>query len=268
MYQGSSPPSPTTLTLPSHTVTAAEETQRKEKRTREKDPKRDKIRKPAEASGGVPAPTAAYLTNSAMPPFQLPYTRQMLIVIDLNGTLLFRPNKRQPTKFVERPYAREFLRYCLEVFYVVIWSSAQPKNVHRMCEQLMTPELRERCVAIWGRDKFDLAPEDYNQRVQCYKRLSKIWEDPIILGSHPCVETGMRWTQANTVLIDDSLEKARSEPFNLIPIPEFTGLKDEPEYVLPQVHDYINECARYADASAYIRTQPFKINPNWQLVAS
>ncbi|RYP25912.1 hypothetical protein DL768_011676 [Monosporascus sp. mg162] len=196
---------------------------------------RDMRSKPSAASGGVPDPSPTYLAHASLPPLLLPYPRKILVVIDLNGTLLYRPNRKNPSSFIERPHARRFLSYCVETFVVVIWSSAKPDNVRKMCDQLMTPEQQKKVVAIWGRDKFGLSKSDYKQRVQCYKRLSALWSAPEVATSHPNYANGGRWSQADTVLVDDSLEKARSEPYNLIPIPEFMGDRNEPGYILPQI---------------------------------
>ncbi|OTB19024.1 hypothetical protein K445DRAFT_38016, partial [Daldinia sp. EC12] len=220
---------------------------------------------PSAASGGIPNPTPEYLELAAYPPFQLPYARKILVVIDLNGTLLYRPSRHNPTSFVERPHARTFLRYCIDTFKVVIWSSAMPDNVKNMCAQLLDPQQLSQVVAVWGRDHFGLSKDDYNKRVICYKRLSVLWADPTVAASHPEFAEGKRWSQADTVLVDDSIDKAHSEPYNIIEIPEFKGYTNEPPFVLPQVHDYINECARQADISTYIGSQPFKLVPDWQL---
>ncbi|KAI0434545.1 HAD-like domain-containing protein [Xylaria sp. FL1042] len=224
--------------------------------------RRDKTSRPSPESGGVPDPTPEYLALASHPPFLLPYPRDLLVVIDLNGTLLHRPHRHSPTRFVERPHARSFLSYCVNTFTVVIWSSARPANADNMCKRLLTPEDRAKVVAVWGRDSFGLSKADYNQRVQCYKRLTKLWNDPVVAASHPA---GEKWSQLNTVLVDDSMEKARSEPFNLIQIPDFTGDAKEPGFVLPQVHDYLNYCSQQTNVSAYMRNQPFKIKPDFTL---
>ncbi|CCF44890.1 hypothetical protein CH063_14145, partial [Colletotrichum higginsianum] len=92
---------------------------------------------PSAASGGVPDPTPEYLHRASLPSTLLPTPRPILVVMDLNGTLLHRPNRRQATSFVERPHARRFLQYCLDTFHVVVWSSARPGNVQSMCDQLL-----------------------------------------------------------------------------------------------------------------------------------
>jgi hypothetical protein len=93
---------------------------------------RDAKIQPSKESGGIPNPTNDYLAASNMIPQPLQEPQHLLVVIDLNGTLLFRPSRRQPTKFTARPNTRQFLRYCINTFTVVIWSSAKPENVKNM----------------------------------------------------------------------------------------------------------------------------------------
>lgn len=220
---------------------------------------------PSASSGGIPDPTPLYLAQSFAPPSTLPRPRRILVILDLNGTLLYRPTRRMPTKFVERPHARPFLGYCLDTFYLAVWSSARPENVRRMLDQILTEEQRRRCVVIWGRDRFGLSANDYNTRVQCYKRLTTLWNDAKVQASHPHAASGGRWDQSNTVLVDDSLEKGRSEPHNILTIPEFTGIQSDRVDVLPQVHDYLNLLCYQADISRYMRETPFKLDPSYQL---
>ncbi|KAF7875031.1 hypothetical protein EAF04_002203 [Stromatinia cepivora] len=225
---------------------------------------------PSKASGGIPNPTSEYLERTYTKPDQGPtpslLARHLLVVIDLNGTLLYRPNRKNPTKFTARPHAEKFLQYCIDTFSVIIWSSAKSQNVIPMCQTILTPKLRQKVIAIWGRETFGLTGMDYNMRVQCYKRLTKLWNDPKIAASHPDAQNGGRWDQTNTVLIDDSSEKARSEPYNLIEIPEFFGDDKEVGDVLPQVHDYLNFLSMHENVSAAIRHSPFvplpKANPH------
>ncbi|KAM5342679.1 hypothetical protein ACJ41O_013645 [Fusarium nematophilum] len=220
---------------------------------------------PSPSSGGVPNPTPQYIAQAHLNPRRLPQPRRILVVMDLNGTLLYRPNKRRPFNFVERPHAKAFLSYCLETFHVAIWSSARPENVDKMVAQLLTPEQRERCLLVWGRDTFGLSKPDYDAKVQVYKRLTSVWCDPRVMASHPSASVGGRWDQSNTILVDDSLEKGRSEPFNLLQIPEFSGLATEIPNVLPQVHDYLNTLAYEADISRSVRQSPFKLDTAYTL---
>ncbi|KAG6039803.1 hypothetical protein E4U41_002127 [Claviceps citrina] len=218
---------------------------------------------PSTASGGVPSPSARYLAQTLPPPCVLPSPRRLLVVLDLNGTLLHRPSSRQPCRFVKRPHAQQFLAHCLESFHLAIWSSAQPKNVSNMVGQLLTTAQRGRCVVVWARDRLGLSADDYHARVQVYKRLSRLWDDPAVRASHPEAADGGRWDQSNTVLVDDSLEKGRSEPYNILCIPEFVGLHAEPSHVLPQVQDYLSRLTFQADVSRYMRATPFTLDPGY-----
>lgn len=217
------------------------------------------ITAPSAESGGVPEPTAEYLEQASREAQRLAAPKPTLVVIDLNGTLLYRPHKRNPSRFVERPLAREFLERCIDKYHVVIWSSARPENVRRMCARLLSPAYLRRVVAVWGRDRFGLTEHDYNQRTQCYKRLTRLWQDPDVAASHPRAAEGASWSQADTVLIDDSAEKARSEPHNAITLPEFAGDLDENPRVLPLVEQYLDTLTMQLDVSAYIRANPFTV---------
>lgn len=228
------------------------------------DPK-EKRQVPSRDSGGVPEPTPLYLARSFAPPATLPQPRRILVILDLNGTVLYRPTHRQPTNFVERPHARRFLDYCLEAFHLAVWSSARPDNVQHMLTQLLTRDQRERCVVTWARDRLGLSQDDYNSRVQCYKRLATVWNDKQVQASHPAADRGGRWDQSNTVLVDDSREKGRSEPHNILAVPEFSGLHNEKADVLPQVHDYLNVLCHQQDISRYMRQSPFELDPSYQL---
>ncbi|CAH0053405.1 unnamed protein product [Clonostachys solani] len=234
--------------------------------SRSKKEERDPVRMPSQESGGVPDPSADYLAQAAGPPSTLAQPRRILVVLDLNGTLLYRPSKRRPFHFVARPHARKFMEYCLDTFQLAIWSSARPQNVHKMVEKLLTPEDVARCVVVWSREHFGLSTEDYDSRVQVYKRLTRLWTDTAVIASHPDAATGSCWDQTNTVLVDDSLEKGRSEPHNLLTIPEFSGLENESAEVLPQVHDFLNALCWQSDVSRYIRQTSFQLDEHYKLV--
>lgn len=226
--------------------------------------KRDNPRQaPSSESGGVPTPTQSYLSTAALPPFPSPQPRPLLVIIDLNGTLIHRPSRRSnPTNFHPRPHASPFLHYVISTFSTMIWSSAKPDNVRSVTNRLLTPSDRAGLIALWGREAFGFTDKDYNGRTQCYKRLERAWADPAVRGSHPM---GGEWDQTNTVLIDDSAEKARSEPYNLVEIPEFSGGDEEAAEILPQVHTYLNTLSLQGDVSRYIRENPFRVQDRFEM---
>ena len=179
-----------------------------------------------------------------------------------SGTLIPRPSRlSNPTNFHPRPHASPFLHYVITTFTTMIWSSAKPENVRSVTDRLLTPSDRAGLVALWGREAFGFTEKDYNGRTQCYKRLERAWGDAAVRDSHPM---GGVWDQSNTVLIDDSAEKARSEPYNLVEIPEFCG-GEEAADVLPQVHTYLNTLAMQGDVSRYMRENPFRLQERFEV---
>ncbi|KAK5676917.1 hypothetical protein LTS10_010681 [Elasticomyces elasticus] len=202
-----------------------------------------------------PEPTRSYLKQAEQTPGVRPNTepRPLLVILDLNGTLLHRKNRK--TSFTARPHVSEFLWYLMENHKVMIWSSARPENVQSIVKEIFMPKQLAKLIAVWGRERLQLSPEQYNMRVQVYKQLSWVWRDDEIANSGI---DGVGWAQDNTVLIDDSLEKAASEPCNLIKIDEFEGKPEQLETdVLGQVVDYLEvlKCAR--DVSSAIRNAPY-----------
>ncbi len=218
--------------------------------------KKEKVKvPPSAASGGVPNPTIQYLNQSLGLPVTTAYRKPLLVVLDLNGTILRRVDRG--SGYVERKDTKIFMSYCLSHFQVMIWSSATKGNVDRMCKKLLG---KESPITIWSRDQLGLTREDSLKNVQCYKRLTRVWANRAIQAQHPFAASGFFWDQTNTVLIDDSAEKARSEPFNCITLPDYNKDSDESLPVLPRVHDYLNMLACQEDVSRFIRAHPFDIH--------
>ncbi|WPH04029.1 Hypothetical protein R9X50_00691300 [Acrodontium crateriforme] len=200
-----------------------------------------------------PIPSPEYLTFAARIPRTTSEPRKLLVVLDLNGTLLYRTNKQS---FKSRPKVALFLRYLFANHKVMVWSSATLPNVDVMCEKIFKEEQLDQLVAIWARDKLRLSRDNYKERVQVYKRLSWIWDNALI--KQAAQDMGTEWDQDNTVLIDDNLEKAASEPHNLLQIEEFTARPEQMTTdVLGQVVEYLETLARQKDLSAYMRIHPF-----------
>ncbi len=88
-------------------------------------PQKRKIKKTKEApsteSGGVPNPTIDYLDRARGSPATLPGRKPMLVILDLNGTLLRRLDTG--AGYAERKHAKTFVSYCVQRFEVMIWSS-------------------------------------------------------------------------------------------------------------------------------------------------
>lgn len=204
-----------------------------------------------------PLPSREYINRMSLVSRALDKPRPLLVVLDLNGALLRR--KRGSGSFVGRPRLTEFLRYLLREHKIVIWSSAKPHNVEAICDKLFTPAEREKVVAIWARDKLRLG-NNYNDRVQVYKQLSWLWADKKIQSSHPDPQS--TWTQFNTVLVDDSVEKGASEPYNLLLIDEFEGKPEQMDTdVLGQVVQHLERLKWQSNVSAFLKIMPFLTVP-------
>jgi hypothetical protein len=215
-----------------------------------------------------PKPTEEYLEQASLPPRRLTGPKKLLIVLDLNGTLLVRSNRG--SNYTPRPHVDEFLAYCLEHHKLIIWSSARPHNVNPMVAHLFNRKQYAKLVAVWHRDHLRLGLH-YNEKVQVYKQLTWLWKDAVVQASFPTeapapfeIEDGLKespstkWDQSNTVLLDDSTDKAASEPYNLIRVDEFTKEnKDEEDEILSRVMAYLEDLKWEADVSAAIRVRPF-----------
>lgn len=203
-----------------------------------------------------PEPTEPYLAKADTPAICLSTPKSLLLVLDLNGTLLFRTT--MATHYVPRPGLGEFLDYCFANHSVLIWSSARPRNVVGMCKKVFTPVQQSLLLGQWGRDTLGLSPEQYQQRVQVYKNLDTVWSNPEIQSRHPSSATGGRWGQEDTVIIDDSALKAAAQPFNLVQVPEFVRSDDSVQVargVLEQVKSKLEELRAWDNVSAMIRAQ-------------
>ncbi|KAI9809586.1 MAG: hypothetical protein M1825_000018 [Sarcosagium campestre] len=211
-----------------------------------------------------PIPSEEYLNQSLDKSEYEDLIQPLLLVLDLNGTLLCR--NRTKRTITPRPEMRPFLRYIFDKFTVMIWSSATPRNVDEMCRNIFTAKQRKRIVAQWSRDRLGLTKEQYCGKVQVYKNLDQIWQDAQILASHPARATGEVWSQKNTILLDDSIVKAASHPFNILEIPEFIDNAEkslEEQRPLKQVITYLEQARRQANVSSFIRQSPFRLGGTW-----
>ncbi|EUC36303.1 hypothetical protein COCCADRAFT_88607 [Bipolaris zeicola 26-R-13] len=211
----------------------------------------------------APQPTEEYMEQSAGEPCENENPGPMLVILDLNGTVLYRPNRNAKT-MIERPFLKPFLRYLFENFKVMVWSSARPDNVKALVNQALDNDLRSKLVAQWARDSFGLSPANYQQNVQVYKNLKLVWSRSQIQSYHPDYDAGGRFGQHNTVLIDDSSIKASAQPYNLLEIPEFSATPEQMQGdVLREVAGYLEVLRKQSDVSEYIRKNPFVEGGQW-----
>lgn len=124
-------------------------------------------------------PSPEYLAVTLEPSFKLNDARaqRKLLVLDLNGTLVFRSphqkrnayqmrgNQRPLRTVHRRPYLTSFTEYLFhpgnrEWLDTMIWSSAQPHSVADMVDHCF-PGKKDELAAIWARDTLGLTQEDY-----------------------------------------------------------------------------------------------------------
>ncbi|KAJ5933498.1 hypothetical protein N7454_005827 [Penicillium verhagenii] len=189
----------------------------------------------------VPTPTQSYMQQASGIPQRCP-KRPLLVILDLNGTLICRKHRRLPPSFAERAGLKNFLDELFKNYSVMVWTSSRPPTLNAIVKILFPSKSQKRkLVALWGRDKFGLTTRQYNAKLQVYKELHKVWDASECQLRYPGNATapkdggpskdipmppfpkGRRWDQTNTILIDDSKIKALSEPYNILEVPEFTN---------------------------------------------
>ncbi|OAV94090.1 hypothetical protein PTTG_02897 [Puccinia triticina 1-1 BBBD Race 1] len=199
-----------------------------------------------------------------------------LLILDLNGCLLYREYQPGRPKIIHpRPHLHDLFQYALgppadqgkhsqgsqkQNWEVLIWSSAQPKNVQLMCNAIEVqkrPKLSNRgqratqledisnqlgslkinhgeaegskkaeliprrVLDIWDRNQLDLSSVDYGRKVSTTKDLRKIWDR--LSWTDPESGKELKWDAHNTVIVDDSPDKLSLQPGNLCMISEFSG---------------------------------------------
>lgn len=144
----------------------------------------------------LPSPRYIALSDPARAPPSRDGPRTKLLVLDLNGALIYRDKRTgDKRRSFPRPYLASFLEYLflpeLEVngekreraWEVFVWSSAQPHNVRAMVEGCFgmkwvegvwedeaDEEKKEReergegrLLGVWARDKLGLDQHDYRK---------------------------------------------------------------------------------------------------------
>ncbi|OAJ41702.1 hypothetical protein, variant [Batrachochytrium dendrobatidis JEL423] len=160
---------------------------------------------------------------------------KLLIVFDLNGTLLERLSSkevkdiRSKCSFLPessnykyrskwcflRPHLNELIRFVVQQPHITIgvWTSAEAPNAQRLTELTFGPAFKH-VSFVMDRSYCDHAPTGVKSH-NLLKDVSKIWSDETL---NP---NGV-WSNKNTILIDDSPRKFRHSKLNAIGIPTFT----------------------------------------------
>ncbi|KAI5116609.1 hypothetical protein M0805_004828 [Coniferiporia weirii] len=187
-----------------------------------------------------------------------------LLILDLNGTLLVRKERRS---ILPRPYMPAFRAYLFAPqtrawLDTMVWSSAQPHNVEKMVRRCFfengeeemgkswggggngwksegTDKWEGKLVAVWGRDTLGLSHADYSRKSQTTKDLAKPWS---ALGDEG-------HSARTTLLLDDSPAKARLQPYNHVCIAEY-GEEARERDVASKRGEIIRELARFVAEKA------------------
>lgn len=196
-----------------------------------------------------PQPSDDYLNQAVDDPVRATAPQRLLIILDLNGTCVHRHQSSKPGS--PRPHLKPFLEYLFEYHDVMVWSSAMPKNVNKMCRNIFTPEQFDKLVAMWTRENLRLGRLIVT-KIKGHKQLTWVWE------ALNAIKEDKTWLydQTNTVLIDDTRLKAAAEPWNLLEVPEWNG-HDQDDDILRQARKYIDENLCWTrDVSQYLHKHP------------
>lgn len=227
----------------------------------------------------IPEPSQDYLLAASLPPFTLETPNTKLLILDLNGTLLYRPRhpekdrnfdmRQSSQKPLLRPHLPEFINYIFRHFKIMFWSSATPRNVKAMIAATTTEEQRSQVIATWSRDTLGLSAEAYSQKVITQKDLNKIFQDKAVGKWN---KGG--WDVSNTILLDDSVIKASYQPYNHVCVPEFVVDKEDwgkvdqrgicgTDDTLWQVAGYLDTLRYQGHVARFIKENPFRVGDGW-----
>ncbi|KAJ1901919.1 hypothetical protein LPJ66_000428 [Kickxella alabastrina] len=193
---------------------------------------------------------------------------KQLIVLDLNGTLLYRgPHQRdRPRVVMARPKLDEFLEFATKHFAVMVWSSAQPENIMSMLKESFGDH-EKKLVRVWDRRFCDLSGS-YFSKAQSIKDLTRITDGFTLadspnsnvygtyeghLGIFP--EKQDHWKVENIILVDDSESKAAMQKDNHIFVSTYTGSWRDGELgvLTTYLHNYLCQKEKYPDLLGYVK---------------
>ncbi|KAJ3934605.1 MAG: hypothetical protein NXY57DRAFT_889873 [Lentinula lateritia] len=143
----------------------------------------------------IPVPSSTYLRLAEQPSVRLTDSTQTrkLLILDLNGTLLYREprtrdgydpyalNESRPLRPTHtRPYISSFKAFLFHPetrkwLDTMVWSSAQYPNVKDMVGRCFGEEEVEGLVALWDRKFLGLSETQYRNKFQTTKNLAKPW---------------------------------------------------------------------------------------------
>ncbi|KAH7338927.1 hypothetical protein B0J17DRAFT_659149 [Rhizoctonia solani] len=133
--------------------------------------------------------------------------KRCLLVLDLNGTLLY----------------RAFLQYISHpsvLLDVAVWSSARRANVDLMVDHAWTGRKPE---IVLAREDMQLTDRQFNHNVRTTKDLRQLWLRLAQAQDQAHTTSGVMLTHGprDTILLDDSVHKARLQSNNHLALPTY-----------------------------------------------
>jgi hypothetical protein len=182
----------------------------------------------------------SYRGLTIVPGMVLAVPQKQLLVLDLNGALI------DKASWTPRPYLGDFLEFVFTHFDVMVWSSGMPRTVEKMLD-LFFGTYKSRLVKIWTRDNFELTPEQYKSKCLTIKDLSKVWAD-----------CDGQYSAHNTILVDNSEEKAQKQPANLVLVSTFEPGQADIDEELKNIIEYLIFLIQEDDVRDYIGFKRYK----------
>jgi hypothetical protein len=165
----------------------------------------------------------------------------IVTILDLNGVLLERlgqePKNRTARSAASefrqnshtlnrrrvwiRPHHAEFIRYLSRRYTIGVWSSATFATVQGLLDIVLEGTGVRRESLIFVRDRTECPHDKANGGFATIKPLRAIWTDKRY--KELCKPT-------NTIILDDSPDKARENPSSAILVPEYTSLNMAIDY--------------------------------------
>jgi len=148
-----------------------------------------------------------------------------LLVLDLNKCLVYRPKGGKKTTCYARPYLTPFLLYLFHPDIkprvdVMVWSSAKLEKVEKIVDRIFGT-LRSSLIARWGAEHMMYTRKPFEGKCHKPKDLALVWT----AFAHNSYDV------ANTILLDDSPEKAIYQPLNHLSIPKYDATRRQLDQV-------------------------------------
>ncbi|CAM8913682.1 unnamed protein product [Rhodiola kirilowii] len=211
--------------------------------------------------------------------------KKKLLVLSLGGLLFHRvyrynadkiPKRRSPdTRYgsflvYKRPFAEDFLKFCLERFEVGIWSSAREWYIDNALDCLMRG-LRPKLAFIWDQKKCTdsgFKSLENSDKPLYLKDLKHVWDNKH--GDLPWSKG--HFSASDTLIIDDEPYKSLLNPPNTAVFLSDYHADDLGDKVLgpdSELRKYLDGVAEAESVPEYVKSHPFGLpaitpaHPNW-----